>query len=81
MERSWQMNCNIRLWLQREKRQEVGFVAESSAAIGCRLLAVVHAIILESVAADTVIIIIIILGLCYHFSPFLWRNPSLDSFH
>ena len=24
--------------------------------------------------------IIIILGLCYHFSP-LWRNPSLDSFH
>ena len=26
------------------------------------------------------IIIIIILGLCYHFSP-LWRNPSLDSFH
>ena len=28
-----------------------------------------------------VIIIIVILGLCYHFSPFLWRNPSLDSFH
>ena len=27
-----------------------------------------------------IIIIIIILGLCYHFSP-LWRNPSLDSFH
>ena len=25
-------------------------------------------------------VIIIILGLCYHFSP-LWRNPSLDSFH
>ena len=27
-----------------------------------------------------IIIIIIILGLCSHFSP-LWRNPSLDSFH
>ena len=27
-----------------------------------------------------IIIIVIILGLCYHLSP-LWRNPSLDSFH
>ena len=28
------------------------------------------------------IIIIIILGLRYHFSPFfLWRNPSMDTFH